>query len=255
MKPSPRLTMTTARPVPKPLPSSAPRRFEPPGWRLPLPEPRLRSLLVSAAERARHPQAEARELAPGLHELVARDGPEDDLQIPARGELRFHGIGPAAAFSRARRGTCSEALEFGRAGPLPGVHAYIVGGPGGRDTAVAALELEHFGATLGPLGAVLAVPARGTALFLAPLACGLRPTLARIGRFRQFWCSDADDAPLLLRESLRFLATWTANAHARLPGPVSPALYWQRPGAALTVLVADVREPFDPPNLLLEPAA
>ena len=237
----------------QPLPSPAPRRFEPPGWRLPLPEPRLRSLLVDAAERARHPQAEARELAPGLHELVARDGL--DLPLPSRGELRFHGIGPAAAFSRARRGTCSEALEFGRAGPLPGVHAYIVGGPGGRDTAVAALELERLGATLGPAGAVLAVPARGTALFLAPLACGLRPTLARVGRFRQFWSSDADDVPLQLHESLRFLATWTANAHARLPGPVSPALYWQRPGAALTVLVADVREPFDPPRLLYGSAA
>jgi hypothetical protein len=209
--------------------------------------------LVDAAERARHPQAEARELAPGLHELVARDGP--DLPLPSRGELRFHGIGPVAAFARARRGTCSEALEFGRAGPLPGVHAYIVGGPGGRDTAVAALELERLGATLGPAGAVLAVPARGTALFLAPLACGLRPTLARVGRFRQFWSSDADDVPLQLHESLRFLATWTANAHARLPGPVSPALYWQRPGAALTVLVADVREPFDPPRLLYGSAA
>jgi hypothetical protein len=244
--------MSTACPVPTPPPSPAPRRFEPPGWRLPLPEPRLRSLLVDAAERARHPHAEARELAPGLHELVARHGQGDDL--PSRGELRFHGIGPAAAFARARRGTCSEALEFGRAGPLPGVHAYIVGGPGGRDTAVAALELERLGATLGPVGAVLAVPARGTALFLAPLACGLRPTLARVGRFRQFWCSDADDVPLQLHESLRFLATWTANAHARLPGPVSPALYWQRPGSALTVLIADVREPFDPPDLL-RPAA
>lgn len=249
-----RLTMSTARPLPQPLPSPAPWRFEPPGWRMPLPEPRLRSLLVSAAERARHPRAEARELAPGLHELVARDGP-DDLQIPDRGELRFHGIGPAAAFSRARRGTCSLALEFGRAGPLPGVHAYILGGPGGRDTAVAALELEQLGASLGPAGAVLAVPARGVALFLAPLARGLARTLARVGRFRQFWSSDADDAPLRLHESLRFLATWTANAHARLPGPVSPALYWQRPGRALTLLVADAREPFEPPVQLLGIAA
>ena len=246
--------MSTACPVPQPLPSSAPRRFEPPGWRLPLPEPRLRSLLVSAAERARHPHAEARELAPGLHELVAHDSPHDP-PIPDRGELRFHGIGPGAAFSRARRGTCSEALEFGRAGPLPGVHAYIVGGPGGRDTAVAALELEWLGASLGPAGAVLAFPARGTALLLAPLASGLRPALARLGRFRQFWCSDADDAPLRLHESLRFLATWTANAHARLPGPVSPALYWQRPGGALTLLVADARLPFEPPTQLLAPAA
>jgi hypothetical protein len=254
MKPSPRRTMSTACPVPQPLPSSAPRRFEPPGWRLPLPEPRLRSLLVSAAERARHPHAEARELAPGLHELVAHDSPHDP-PIPDRGELRFHGIGPGAAFSRARRGTCSEALEFGRAGPLPGVHAYIVGGPGGRDTAVAALELEWLGAPLGPAGAVLAFPARGTALLLAPLASGLRPALARLGRFRQFWCSDADDAPLRLHESLRFLATWTANAHARLPGPVSPALYWQRPGGALTLLVADARGPFDPPAQLLGAAA
>jgi len=243
--------MSTARPVPLPPPTCAPRRFEPPGWRAPLPEPRLRSLLVSAAERARHPQAEARELAPGLHELVARDAPADDpRRIPARGELRFHGLGPAAAFARARRGTCGDALEFGRAGPLPGVHAYIVGGPGGRDTAVAALELEQLGAELGPAGAVLAVPARGTALFLAPRAAGLRPALARVGRFRQFWCCDGDDAPLLLRESLRFLATWTANAHARLPAPVSPALYWQRPGAPLAVLVADAREPFEPPPLL-----
>lgn len=222
---------------------------------LPLPCPRLRSLLVDAAERARHPRAEARELAPGLHELIARRGPDRRLQIPARDELRLHGLGPAAAFSRARGGTCGEALEFGRAGPLPGVHAYLLGGPGGIDTAVAALELARLAArhdaALGPAGAVLAVPARGTALFLAPRARGLRRALARAGSFRQFWCSDADDAPLRLRESLRFLATWTANAHARLPRPVSPALYWQRPGAPLAVLVPDARAEFEPPPELL----
>ena len=39
--------------------------------------------------------------------------------------------------------------------------------------------------------------------------------------------------------------------HARLPHPVSPALYWQRPGAPLALLVADARDPFDPPPELL----
>jgi hypothetical protein len=95
---------------------------------------------------------------------------------------------------------------------------------------------------------VLAVPARGTALFLAPRARGLSRVLARIGRFRQFWSSDGDDAPVKVRDSLRFLATWTANAHARLPAPVSPALYWHRPGHPLAVLIADAREPLAIPD-------
>ena len=153
---------------------------------------------------------------------------------------------------RARSGTCGEPLEFGRAGPLPGVHAYILGGPGGSDTAVAALELPaRLGATLGPTGVVLAIPARGTALFLAPHARGLCRALAHIGRFRQFWCSDGDAAPPQVDLSLRFLATWAANAHARLPGPVSPALYWQRPGRPLTLLARDAREPLHLPALFL----
>lgn len=224
---------------------------QPPAWRQPLPGPRLRSLLVSTAERAVHPHAEARELAPGLHELVGLRCADGGLQIPGRGELRFHGIDAADAFTRARAGTCGEPLEFGRAGPLPGVHAFLLGGPGGSDTAVAALELHaRFGAALGPAGVVLAVPARGTALFIAPHARGLCRALAQIGRFRQFWCSDGDEAPLRVRESLRFLATWTGNAHARLPAPVSPALYWQRPGHPLALLVRDAREPLELPPLL-----
>jgi hypothetical protein len=218
------------------------------GGRQPLPGPRLRSLLVPAAERALHPLAEARELAPGLHELIALRC-AGGLQIPGRDELRVHGLDAVAAFVRARTGTCGEPLEFGRAGPLPGVHAYILGGPGSRDTAVAALELPRLGAALGPAGLVFAIPARSTALFVAPGARGLCRTLAQIGRFRQFWCSDGDAAPLRIRESLRFLATWTANAHARLPGPVSPALYWQRPGRPLAVLTTDARE-LDLPDLL-----
>ncbi|HEY0135306.1 MAG TPA: hypothetical protein VGB85_14580 [Nannocystis sp.] len=228
----PALSATTAAPAP-----------------LPLPGPRLRSLLVCAAERARHPHAEARELAPGLHELVALRRIDGTLELPARGVLRFHGLDPDAAFTRARLGTCGEPLEFGRAGPLPGVHAYILGGPGGRDTAVAALELAaHIDP--GAAGIVLAVPARGTALFLAPHARGLCRVLARIGRFRQFWSSDGDDAPVHVRDSLRFLATWTANAYARLADPVSPALYWHRPGHPLAVLIADAREPLAIPNEL-----
>jgi len=217
-----------------------------------LPGPRLRSLLVTAAERAHHRHAEGRELAPGLHELVGLRRTDGSLEVPARGELRFHGLDAAAAFARARGGTCDDALEFGRAGPLPGVHAYILGGPGGHDTTVAALELAgRFGARLGPAGLVIAVPARGTALFLAPQARGLCRALARIGRFRQFWSSDGDDDPTKIAESLRFLATWTANAHARLPDPVSPALYWQTADLPLAVLTPDTREPFTIPDALI----
>ena len=234
--------------APAPLPTPQPSAPTPPSSLL---VPRLRSLLVGDPERARHPHAEARELAPGLHELVGlrRDHRVDILP---RGALRFHGLDPAAAFARARRGTCDEPLEFGRAGPLPGVHAYILGGPGGPDTAVAALELLTR-LNLGPTGAVVAVPARGTALFLAPHARGLPRALARLGRVRQFWCSEEDDAPQQLAASLRFLASWTASAHARLPAPVSPALYWQRPGHPLALLTPDARRPFAPPPELLHP--
>jgi hypothetical protein len=239
-----------------PHPRHPPADSQPPHRRHPSSHPRpdraladLRSLLVATGERARHPRAQARELAPGLHELVAlRRG--DTLQIPDRDELRRHDLDPAASFARARRGTLGEPLEFGRAGPLPGVHAYILGGPGGPDTAVAALELA-VRLALGPAGAVLSVPARGTALFLAPHGRGLHVALTRLGRVRQFWCSEPGAAPLRLSDSLRFLATWTHNAHARLPGPVSPAIYWQRPGHPLAVLVPDAREPFTPPPELL----
>lgn len=217
----------------------------------PLPTPHLRSLLVGTAERAHHPHAEARELAPGLHELIGlrRDHHVDVLP---RGALRNHGLGPADAFACARRGTCDEPLEFGRAGPLPGVHAYILGGPGGPDTAVAVLELL-LRLELGPAGAVLAIPARGTALFLAPHARGLPRALARLGRVRQFWSSEQDDAPQQLPESLRFLASWTTSAHARLPAPVSPSLYWHRRGHPLAVLAADARHAFATPPELLRP--
>ena len=223
-------------------------------WPPPTPGPRLRSLLVAADERHRHRHAEARELAPGLHELVALRRSDGSVELPARSELRFHGLDPAAAFTRARGGTCEEPLELGRAGPLPGVHAYILGGPGGCDTAVVALELaERFAPVLGPAGVVLAVPARGTALFLAPRARDLGRSLAQLGRVRPFWRSDDDDAPLKLAESLRFLAAWTANAYARLPGPVSPALYWHRSGHPLTVLTADARAAYDLPDGLTSP--
>ena len=240
---------SSLRPTPTSLrPAATPPTPTPPSSLL---VPRLRSLLVGDAERARHPHAEARELAPGLHELVGlrRDHRVDILP---RGALRFHGLDPAAAFARARRGTCDEPLEFGRAGPLPGVHAYILGGPGGPDTAVAALELLTR-LNLGPAGAIVAIPARGTALFLAPHARGLPRALARLGRVRQFWCSEEDDAPQQLAASLHFLASWTASAHARLPAPVSPALYWQRPGHPLTLLTPDARRPFTPPPELLHP--
>lgn len=208
---------------------------------------RLRSLLVGADERARHPHAEARELAPGLHELVGlHHHHHHHTEILARGALRFHGLDPDAAFACARRGTCDEPLEFGRAGPLPGVHAYIVGGPGGPDTAVAALELLTR-LTLGPAGAILAIPARGTALFLAPHARGLTRTLARLGRVRQFWSSEDEATPQRFAASLRFLASWTTNAHARLPAPVSPAIYWHRQGHPLTVLTTNAKAAFTPP--------
>ncbi len=214
----------------------------------PLATHHLRSLLVGADERARHPDAEARELAPGLHELVGLRR-EQSVEVVPRGALRSHGLDPTEAFACARRGTCEEPLEFGRAGPLPGVHAYILGGPGGPDTAVAALELLARQA-LGHAGAVLAIPARGTALFLAPHLRGLPRALARLGRVRQFWCSEQDDAPQQLTASLRFLASWTASAHVRLPAPVSPSLYWHRSGHPLALLVADTRHPFTaPPEL------
>ncbi len=106
---------------------------------------------------------------------------------------------------------------------------------------------------LGRAGAVLAIPARGTALFLAPHARGLARALTGLGRVRQFWCSDGDDAPLQLRASLRFLASWTASAHARLERPVSPALYWHRGGRPLAVLTADARRPFTAPLELVDP--
>ena len=239
------MSTALAHPAHEPSAASAPALPTP----SPTPGPRLRSLLVSAAERARHPHAEARELASGLHELVALRRSDRSLELPARGELRFHGLDPDAAFTRARHGTCSEPLDFGRAGPLPGVHAYILGGPGGHDTAVAALELAVH-TDPGPAGIVLAVPARGTALDLAPQARGLCRVLARIGHFRQFWSSDGDDGPIAVGDSLRFLATWTANAYARLPDPVSPALYWHRPGHPLAVLIPDAREPFAIPAAL-----
>lgn len=203
--------------------------------------PALRALLVGPDERARHPDALARELAPGLCELVARVGPDGALQIPARSELAADGTGLAALFHRARLGSCGERLAFSLAAPSPGVHAYMLGGPGHADAAVAVLELEALlGQSLGPVGTVVAVPSRGTALFLAPGARRLRRSLVAWG-LRQFWCAEREAAPMRLGESLRFLAMWARDAHRGLPGPVSPTLYWHHHGrlSALGDLAVD----------------
>lgn len=192
--------------------------------------PALRAVLVSPAERARHPTALARDLGPDLCELVVlRDG-DGRVQIPAERDLIAGGQGPAALFHRARLGTCSDPLAFAVAAPGPGVLAYMLGGPGGLDTAAAVFELDALlGQPLAPYGLVVAVPCRGTALFVAPGARRLRRSLVAHG-LRQFWCAERESAPLSLAASLRFLASWARDAHRGLPGPVSPSLYWHHHG-------------------------
>jgi hypothetical protein len=227
--------------------------------------PPLRSLLVGQTQRASHPHAYTRELAPGLHEVVAVVRPYGALEIPAREELRVRGLADPDAFLHARLGTCSEPLEFGRAGPLPGVHAHVLGGPGTIDTTVAVFDIaDRLADLLGPPGLVVAVPSRGMALFIAPGAGGLTRALTRFGRQRQFWTSDDRkhiDPPKLPASvppalaALQFLASWTEGAHARFPDPVSPGLYWHRPGRPLTVLVRDVRRPDALAEALAQPVA
>ena len=56
--------------------------------------------------------------------------PRHGLEIPTREEIHHHRLGDLEAFAHARLGTLAEPLEFGRAGPLPGVHAHVLGGPG-----------------------------------------------------------------------------------------------------------------------------
>lgn len=192
--------------------------------------PALRAVLVSPAERARHPTALARDLGPDLCELVAlRDG-DGRQHVPDARDLLAGGHGPAAVFHRARLGTCSDPLAFAVAAPGPGVLAYMLGGPGGNDTAAAVLELDALlGQALGQAGLVVAVPCRGTALFVAPGARRLRRSLVAHG-LRQFWCAEQESAPVRLGASLRFLASWARDAHRGLPGPVSPSLYWHHHG-------------------------
>lgn len=192
--------------------------------------PALRALLVSPSERARHPAALARDLGPGLCELVAQRDGDGRVEIPAERDLIRGGHGHAALFHRARLGTCSDPLAFGVAAPGPGVLAYMLGGPGGPDTAAAVFELEALlGQALGPVGLVVAVPCRGTALFVAPGARRLRRSLVAHG-LRQFWCAEPEAAPVRLGDSLRFLASWARDAHRCLPAPISPSLYWYHLG-------------------------
>jgi hypothetical protein len=194
------------------------------------PPPPLRALLVAPGECARHPGALARELAPGLCELVARLHPGGRVEVPDGRELAAEGLGAANLFHRARLGTCGERLDFGFAAPTEGVHTYMLGGPGRVDTAAAVLELEALlGQPLGPVGTVLAVPARGTALFVAPGARRLRRSLVAWG-LRHFWCAEPEAAPVRLGDTLRFMASWARDAHRTLPGPVSPLLYWHHHG-------------------------
>lgn len=215
----------------------------------------LRSLLVGPAARARHPYAHARELASGLHELVAVLRPRHGLEVLTREELHHHGLAAPDVFDHARRGTGSEHLEFGRAGPLPGVHAHVLGGPGDADadTAVALFTIaDSIQDILGPAGLVLGFPCRGMVLFIAPQARGLCRALTRFGRQRQFWTSDDVATQRIaalppVRVALQFLTRWTASAHAQFPDPVSPALYWHRPGHPLSVLVDNVHRPGDYP--------
>ena len=222
----------------------------------PLALPQLRSLLVGPDHRARHPYAHARELAPGLHELVAVVRPRHGLEIPTREEIHHHGLADPEAFVHARLGTCDEPLEFGRAGPLPGVHAHVLGGPGeaSADTSAAVFVLaDRLRDVLGPAGLVLSVPCRGMTLFVAPTARGLCRALTRFGRQRQFWTSDDAATPEVAalpptRAALQFLASWTASAHIKFPEPVSPALYWYRPDQPLAVLVDNVHRPHHYPH-------
>lgn len=152
------------------------------------------------------------------------------MEIPDVGELAAEGVGSAGLFHRARLGTCGERLEFGLAAPSVGVHAYMLGGPGRIDTAAAVLELEALlGQPPGPVGVVVAVPARGTALFLVPGARRLRRSLVAWG-LRQFWCAEPEAAPVRLGDTLRFMAGWARDAHRSLSGPVSPHLYWHHHG-------------------------
>jgi len=195
----------------------------------------LRSVLLASGGLAGS-QGLIRELAPGLCEAVAqvRGGA---AQILPAGELTAGGLGRAALFHRARLGSCGEQLRFSVAAPRPGVHAYMLGGPGSGEVAAAALELEALlGRSPGPAGVVLAFPCRGTALFVVPGARRLRRALAGFG-LRQFWCAEPEGAPVDLAGSLRFLATWSQSAYRRLPGPVSPLLYWHF-GGRLSVLAS-----------------
>lgn len=192
--------------------------------------PELRSILLAPDEAARDPHALARELAPGLCEVVALVRADGIPRIPTARELTAEGLGPAALFHRARLGTCAQRLDFGVAAPCPGVHAYMLGGPGENDTAAAALELDALlGQAPGPVGTVVAVPCRGTALFVVPGARRLRRSLVDYG-LRQFWCAEREAARVDLDASLRFLAAWARDAHRSLPGPISPRLYWHHGG-------------------------
>lgn len=170
-----------------------------------------------------------RELAPGLFEAVAQVRCGTTQILPAR-ELTAGGVGRAALFHRARLGSCGEQLRFSVAAPRRGVHAYMLGGPGSGEVAAAALELDALlGRSPGPAGVVLAFPCHGTALFVVPGARRLRRALAGYG-LRQFWCAEPEAAPVDLSASLLFLSTWAQSAYRRLPGPVSPHLYWQHGG-------------------------
>lgn len=217
----------------------------------PLALPHLRALLVGPALRARHPHAHAREIAPGLHELVATFHPRHGLEVSPYEHLQSHGLTDAELFAHARLGTCSEPLTFGRAGPLPGVHAHVLGGPGEPDTAVALFELaDSLTDVLGPAGLVFAVPSHGMALFAAPYARGLCRALVRFGRQRQFWTSNAAVGRELAGEphaqvALQFLVRWTASCHAHFAEPVSSSLYWYRTGREIEVLVEDTDRPGD----------
>ncbi len=178
----------------------------------------------------------ARHLAPGLYEQIELETANRGLRrVPTFEELGSVGLGPASLHRIARRNTCAMPFEVSVTGPRPGTRVWMVGAPSPADAAPVVLELPRLvPAWRAPWGGfLLAVPIRGTALYL-PLGGDPTDALARAGRLGELRVADLH-APLDVHASADYLAHWGAHLFARLPEPVSPEVYWVRENRLQTV--------------------
>lgn len=197
----------------------------------------LRSALVGPYGRAPHARGLLRRLAPGLFEQVELErGAGATRRVPTREELAPLGLSTDEIFELARRNTLAIPVEVGVRNVPGDGRVFILGAARECDAALAALQLPRIlpGHRMPRHGVLLAVPVRGTALWV-PLGEDPTDELCRAGVLANASAAPARIDPLAGANEVLRLA---GELFRSLPDPVSPHLYWLKKGGTREELTA-----------------